>query len=86
MGQNEETEVEGASGGGAVKVVINGKYLVKKIQIDPSLINQDEKEVLEDLIIAAINDANKKVSENMTQQLGSLSGGMGLPPGIKLPF
>ena len=64
----------------AVKVVINGKYLVKKIQIDPSLINQDEKEVLEDLIIAAINDANKKVSENMTQQLGSLSGGMGLPP------
>ena len=82
----EESEVEGASGGGAVKVIINGKYLVKKIQIDPSLINKDEKEVLEDLIIAAINDANKKVSENMSQQLGSLSGGMGLPPGMKLPF
>ena len=51
-----------------------------------SKIVESEKEVLEDLIIAAINDANKKVSENMTQQLGSLSGGMGLPPGIKLPF
>ena len=82
----EEQEVEGSSGGGVIKVLVNGKNEIKSLKIDPTLINAEEVEVLEDLLIAAINDANKKVSENMTQQLGSLSGGMGLPPGIKLPF
>jgi nucleoid-associated protein EbfC len=82
----EETEIEGSSGGGAIKVLMNGKHELKKININPSLINSQEVEVLEDLIVAAINDANKKIAENMNNQLGSLSGGMGLPPGMKLPF
>ena len=82
----EQTEVEGTSGGGAVKVVINGKHEVKKINIDKSLIDPNECEVLEDLIIAAFNDANKKIAENTNNQLGSISSGMGLPPGMKLPF
>ncbi len=82
----EETEIEGSSGGGAVKILMNGKHEVKKLFIDPSIVNSDEKEVLEDLIIAALNDVNKKIAENTNDQLGSISGGMGLPPGLKLPF
>ena len=82
----EETEIEGSSGGGAVKIVMNGKHEVKNLFIDPSIVNSDEKEVLEDLIIAALNDVNKKIAENTNNQLGSISGGMGLPPGFKLPF
>ena len=82
----EETEVEGSSGGGAVKIIINGKHIVKKVLIDPKLVDKEEIEVLEDLIVAAFNDGTKKISENMSNQLGSISGGMGLPPGMKLPF
>ena len=82
----EETEIEGSSGGGAVKIVMNGKHEVKNLFIDPSIVNSDEKEVLEDLIIAALNDVNKKIAENTNDQLGSISGGMGVPPGLKLPF
>ncbi len=82
----EETEIEGSSGGGAVKIVMNGKHEVKNLFIDPSIVNSDEKEVLEDLIIAALNDVNKKIAESTNDQLGSISGGMGLPPGLKLPF
>ena len=82
----EETEIEGSSGGGAVKIVMNGKHEVKNLFIDPSIVNSDEKEVLEDLIIAALNDVNKKIAENTNDQLGSISGGMGFPPGLKLPF
>ena len=59
----EETEIEGSSGGGAVKIVMNGKHEVKNLFIDPSIVNSEEKEVLEDLIIAALNDVNKKISE-----------------------
>ena len=82
----EETEIEGSSGGGAVKIVMNGKHEVKNLFIDPSIVNSDEKEVLEDLIMAALNDVNKKIAENTNDQFGSISGGMGLPPGLKLPF
>ena len=82
----EETEIEGSSGGGAVKIVMYGKHEVRNLFIDPSIVNSDEKEVLEDLIIAALNDVNKKIAENTNDQLGSISGGMGLPPGLKLPF
>lgn len=82
----ESEEVEGTSGGGAVKLTINGKNEVKGLKIDPSLVNAEEVEVLEDLIIAAMNDANIKVKENAANQLGTLSEGMGLPPGMKLPF
>ena len=82
----EETEIEGSSGVGAVKIVMNGKHEVKNLFIDPSIVNSDEKEVLEDLIIAALNDVNKKIAENTNDQLGAISGGIGLPPGLKLPF
>ena len=82
----EETEIEGLSGGGAVKVIINGKHVLKKITIDPNIVDKNEVEVLEDLILAAVNDATKKISENMSNQMNSISGGLGLPPGMKLPF
>ena len=82
----EETEVEGNSGGGVVSVIMDGKHNLKKIKIDPNLIDKNEIEVLEDLIVAAVNDATKKIAENMSNQLGSISGGMNLPPGMKLPF
>ncbi|MFL2662547.1 MAG: YbaB/EbfC family nucleoid-associated protein [Alphaproteobacteria bacterium] len=82
----EEQEVEGSSGGGVVKVIINGKNEIKSLKIDPTLINSDEVEVLEDLVIAAVNDANKKLKENAANQMSSLSDGMGLPSGMKLPF
>jgi len=82
----EETEIEGSSGGGVVKVTVDGKHNIKRIKIDTSIINKDEAEVLEDLVVAAINDANKKLAENMSSEFGSLSGGMNLPPGMKLPF
>ena len=82
----EQTEVEGTAGGGMVKITINGKHIATKVEIDPELINVEEKDVLEDLFVAAINDATKKVSENMNNELGSMSGGLNLPPGMKLPF
>ncbi len=82
----EKQEVEGSSGGGMVKVILNGKHNAKKIKIDTSLLKAEELDVLEDLIVAAINDATKKVAENMSSELGSMSGGLNLPPGMKLPF
>ncbi len=82
----EEQEVEGTSGGGAIKIILNGRNEVKSLKIDDSLVVKEETEVLEDLLIAAINDANKKVKENASAQMSSLSDGMGLPPGMKLPF
>ena len=82
----ESQEIEGSSGGGVIKVVINGKNEVKSVKIDESLINKEELEVLEDLLVAALNDANQKLKENAASQMSSLSDGMGLPPGMKLPF
>ena len=82
----EQELVEGSSGGGMVKVLLNGKHVATKVTIDHSLIIKDEADVLEDLIVAAINDATKKISEKMSNELGSLSGGLDLPPGMKLPF
>ena len=82
----EEAEVEGISGGGVVKVTVDGKHNLKKIKIDSSLVDKNEIDVLEDLILAALNDATKKVSENMNSELGSITGGLNLPPGMKLPF
>ena len=82
----EEQEVEGSSGGGVVKVIVNGKNDIKSLKIDPTLVNAEEVEVLEDLLIAAINDANKKLKESASNQMSSLSDGMGLPPGMTLPF
>ena len=79
-------KVEGSSGGGIIKVLVNGKNEIKSLKIDPTLIKAEEVEVLEDLLIAAINDANKKLKESAANQMSSLSDGIGLPPGMKLPF
>lgn len=82
----EAQEIEGASGGGMVKVRLNGKNHLLKVQIDDSLMKPDEKEVLEDLLVAAYNDAKNKVDDNFSEQMGQLTGGLNLPPGFKLPF
>ena len=82
----EAEETEGSSGGGMVVVVLNGKSQMLRIKIDPSLLDPSEVEVLEDLIIAAYNDAKDKVESNFTQQMEKIAGSMGLPPGFKMPF
>ena len=79
-------EVEGTSGGGIVKIIMNCKNEVKKIDIDPSIIKNDEKEVMEDLITAALNDAKSKAEEKSQDEMKKLTGGLGLPPGMKMPF
>lgn len=78
-------EVEGASGGGMVKVVMNGKFEMKKINIDKSLLVADEVDILEDLIVAACNDAKKKADDKMQSSVADVTGGMNLG-GLKLPF
>jgi len=82
----EELEAEGTSGGGLVKVKINGKNVTTSISIDESLISKDEKEILEDLIVAALNDARENVQKKISEEMSSLTGGLKLPPGMKLPF
>tara|TARA_B100001123_G_C15194261_1_gene980692 strand:- start:626 stop:946 length:321 start_codon:yes stop_codon:yes gene_type:complete len=79
-------EYEGASGGGMAKVTINGKGQMLKLQLDASLIDVDEKEMLEDLIVAAFNDAKNKADEAMGDAMSDIAGGLQLPPGMKLPF
>lgn len=78
-------EVEGQSGAGMVKVVMTCRHDVKRVSIDPSLLS-DDKEMLEDLIAAAVNDAVRRVETTSQEKMGSLTGGLGLPPGFKLPF
>jgi len=77
-------EVEGQSGAGAVKITMTCKHDVKRVTIDPSVM--DDKEMLEDLIAAALNDANRRAESASQEQLGALTAGMSLPPGMKLPF
>jgi nucleoid-associated protein EbfC len=79
-----ETDYEGAAGGDMVKVVINGTGLVKKISIDPSLVgNKDEKEILEDLLVVAFNDAKKKSDDSSSSSLRAATSGIPLPPGFQ---
>ena len=78
-------EVTGESGGGMVKVVMNGKHEVRRVEIDPSLM-ADDKEMLEDLVAAAMNDAVHRVADKMQQSMSDLTAGLPLPPGMKLPF
>lgn len=78
-------EVEGQSGAGLVKVVMTCKHDVRRVSIDPSLVG-DDKDMLEDLIAAAVNDASRKVETTVQEKMSGLTGGMGLPPGLKLPF
>ena len=82
----EESESEGSSGGGAVKLVVSGKKMLKKISIDESLLVPADKEVLEDLIVAAFNDAANKVDSIAGEQMSQVTAGLQLPPGMKLPF
>ena len=81
-----DLEVTGASGGGMLKVTLNGKYELKGIKIDPSLVSAGDVEVLEDLIVAAFNDAKTKAETAMQDEMAKLTGGLNLPAGFKLPF
>lgn len=81
-----EMEVTGASGGGMLEVTVNGKLEVKKVKIDKALVDPEDVEVLEDLIVAAFNDAKGKVEADMQDEMARLTGGLNLPPGFKLPF
>jgi hypothetical protein len=78
-------EVEGQSGAGLVKVTMTCKHDVKRVSIDPSLL-ADDKDMLEDLVAAAMNDAVRKAEATMQEKMSGLTAGMGLPPGMKLPF
>jgi len=80
-----QMEVEGEAGAGMVKVVMTGKHDLKRVSIDPSLMD-DDKEMLEDLIAAAVNDASRKVESINQEKMSAFGGGLGLPPGMKLPF
>ncbi|MCR9256966.1 MAG: YbaB/EbfC family nucleoid-associated protein [Alphaproteobacteria bacterium] len=81
-----EAEHTGEAGGGMVSVTLSGKSEVRAVKIDPSLMTPGEQEVLEDLIVAAFNDARAKVEQSMQEQMSDLTGGLPLPPGFKLPF
>ncbi len=83
--QLAQLEVEGQSGAGLVKIQMTCKYDVKRVSIDPSLVG-DDKEMLEDLVAAAFNDAARRVEATIAEKMGSVTAGMGLPPGMKLPF
>jgi DNA-binding YbaB/EbfC family protein len=80
----ELVEVEGLSGGGLVTIRMTAKMDVKAIKIDPSLMKPDENDILEDLLIAALGDAKRKAEAAMAEKMQSLTGGMGLPPGLGL--
>ena len=77
-------EVEGQSGSGMVKVTMTCKHEMRRVSIDPSL--TADREMLEDLLVAAFNDASKKAEETVQEKMSALTAGMGLPPGMKLPF
>ncbi|HLK71045.1 MAG TPA: YbaB/EbfC family nucleoid-associated protein [Steroidobacteraceae bacterium] len=78
-------EVTGESGGGMIKVTMTGRHEVKRVQIEPSIISED-REMLEDLIAAAVNDAVHRVESATQAKMSSVMGGMSLPPGMKMPF
>ena len=82
----ETLEAERISGGGIVKITINGKNNVTSVNIDETAIDKNEKEILEDLIVAAFNDARDKIQRKIADEMSSLTGGIKLPPGMKLPF
>lgn len=77
-------EVSGEAGGGLVKVTMTGKHAVRRIQIDPSLL--DDREMLEDIVTAAINDAVNRVAATMQERMSEMTAGIPLPPGMNLPF
>ena len=80
-----KAEVTGEAGAGLVKVTMNGRHDVRKVDIDSSLMTE-EKDILEDLLAAAVNDAVRRVEENQKEKMSGMMSGMGLPPGFKMPF
>ncbi|MGH6929769.1 MAG: YbaB/EbfC family nucleoid-associated protein [Dongiaceae bacterium] len=82
----ERTEVTGMSGGGMVAVTVSGKGEMRRVKIDPKLVDPADVGMLEDLIVAAANDARAKVEQHMQAEMAKLTGGLQLPPGFKLPF
>ncbi|HSD34977.1 MAG TPA: YbaB/EbfC family nucleoid-associated protein [Alphaproteobacteria bacterium] len=84
--QLEQVEMIGSAGGGMVSVTVNGKGEARQVKIDPSLVDPEETEVLEDLIVAAFNDAKAKVEAHVAEEMSKLTGGLNLPGGMKLPF
>ena len=82
----EATTVTGQSGGGLFKVTLNGKGVLTRLYIDASLMKADEKDILEDLIVAAHADAKSKAEAAAAEEMKSVTGGLPLPPGLKLPF
>ncbi len=81
-----EMEVDGAAAGGMVRVTLSGKGDMRRIKIDKALAVPDEVEMLEDLIVAATNDAKAKLETHLQSEMSRLTGGLPLPPGLKLPF
>jgi hypothetical protein len=77
--QMNELSVEATAGGGMVRVVVNGHKHLQKLQIDPEVVSKDDVEMLQDLITAAVNDAHRKVDEQLKRQLGGMLGGLGIP-------
>ena len=84
QGELDTVEVSGASGGGAVRVMMTAQGQVKGVQLDPAMMNPDEREILEDLIVAAMNDARGKAEQVAAERMGELTKGLPLPPGLKL--
>jgi len=82
----QELEVTGQSAAGMCQVTLDGKGMAKSLKIDPSLVSTDDVEVMEDLILAAFNDARGKVDEAMKEKMSELTGGLPLPPGFQMPF
>ena len=81
-----ELEVTGSSGAGMCQVTLNGKGEARQVKIDPALVTPGDADVLEDLILAAINDAKAKAEEKTREEMSKLTGGLQLPPGFQLPF
>ena len=90
MGEVQEElrdmEIEGQSGGGMVKAVLNGKGEMRALKLDPAIVDKDDVGVLEDLIVAAVNDARTKADTISQEKMAELTSGLPLPPGMKLPF
>jgi hypothetical protein len=81
-----DVELDGSAGGGMVTVTLNGKGDMRRVKIDPALADPNEVEILEDLLVAASNDAKAKVEAYVQEEMGKLTGGLNLPAGLKLPF
>jgi len=84
--QLEAVEMTGAAGGGLVQVTVGGKGDLRKVKLDKSLLDPNEVEVLEDLIVAAFNEAKTRVEAHVAQEMATVTGGLQLAPGMKLPF